>query len=178
VKPCSPMTPVMRISSKAGASLCYTVVRTRGTCDDAIYYVSEGGHFLQLRFCTGWGDTGTALVLSEALDIDVYLYMTPDPRIAARDLPNKFKPLLFRKASHSATKGARQLTIRYHDGHFIYLTRFGECAARFGAVASWEHHFKGSHDVATGMCVIFSFTPLWSVYNTSTSCIYPGTGLY
>jgi hypothetical protein len=49
------------------------------------------------------------------------------------------------------------MTVRYHDGHFIYLTRFGECAARFGATANWEHYFKGSHDVATGMCALFLF---------------------
>jgi hypothetical protein len=126
---------------------------------------------LYLRFCTGWGNTGTPLGLSEALDIDVYLYMTPDPRIAARDLPNKFETLFFRKASHSATKGARQMSVRYHDGHFIYLTRLGECEARFGAVASWEHYFTGSHDVATGMCVIFSFTPLQMHSGEFMQCI-------
>lgn len=100
----------------------------------------------------GWGDTATILVLSEQLDIDVFLYTPPDTRLSTQDLPNKFRPLLFRKSTHKKAADNR-LIIRYHEGHFIYQTRFNDTKTRIGNAAEHEHYLTGTHDVATGRCV-------------------------
>jgi hypothetical protein len=128
------------------------LMRTSGTVQLLFRARGVSLHHCSASSNAGWGDTATVLVLSEALDIDVFLYLTPDPRVASNDLPNKFKPLLFRKSSHS-NASPRKLMIRFHQGHFIYLTRFGEGSVRVGGTASQEHYLTGTHDVATGMCV-------------------------
>jgi hypothetical protein len=101
----------------------------------------------------GWGDTATIMVLSEVLDVDVHLYMPPDVRLSSRNLPNKFRPLLFRRSTH--TKPAvTKMVLRFHQCHFIYMARFKDKGVRrTGVFADHEHYPTGTHDVATGRCV-------------------------
>jgi hypothetical protein len=114
-----------------------------------LYNVRASDHVFT-RLPAGWGDTATILVLSEVLDVDVHLYAPPDTRLASRNLPNKFRPLLFRRSTH--TKPATtKLVLRYHEGHFIYMARFKQ-GARTGVFADHEHYLTGTHDVATGRC--------------------------
>jgi hypothetical protein len=103
-------------------------------------------------FYSGWGDTATVLVLSEQLDIDVFMYTPPDTRLSTQELPNKFRPLIYRKSTHKKA-GPTRMVIRYHESHFIYQKRFQDSTARIGVAADHEHYLTGTHDVATGRCV-------------------------
>jgi hypothetical protein len=90
----------------------------------------------------GWGDTATMIVLSNTLYIDVSL----------RKLPQKFKHLRFRRCKESS---ARKLYLRYIKDHFVvYKPRTAGTKVQPGSAADEEHYLTGSHDVATGGCVI------------------------
>jgi hypothetical protein len=91
-------------------------------------------------------------VLSEALDIDVHLYVAPDTRLS-QQLPNKLRPLLFRKGTHAKSASDRRMYLRFKNSHFIYMSKFGTTTAKTGQFANHDHYLTGTHDVATGMCV-------------------------
>lgn len=117
-------------------------------------------HRCKYPWCTntsvGCGDTATIMVLSEELDIDVFLYTPPDQRLATTDLPKIFRPLLFRRSTHpkAAAPAPNRMVLRYKEGHFICQSKFGDSTERHGQLANHEHYLTGTHDVATGRCVL------------------------
>lgn len=97
----------------------------------------------------GCGDTATILVLSQALDIDVYLFLSPDERLTGSDLHNCCKLLRFRKAGET-NSSARRLCCRIHDSHYTFLEKYKKDGGKMPPAADQEHYLNGTHDVATG----------------------------
>jgi hypothetical protein len=122
-------------------------------------------------FFPGWGDTATVMVLSEVLDIDVHLYVAPDTRLS-QQLPNKFRPLLFRKCTHAKSASDRRMYLRFKNSHFIYVSKFGTTTAKSGQFADHEHYLTGTHDVATGMCVLWALTSIILLFISCLSSIH------
>jgi hypothetical protein len=98
----------------------------------------------------GWGDTATMIVLSHVLYIDTFVWIPPHDDVQLPKLPQKFKPLRFRRGKESS---ARKLYLRFINNHFVvYKPRTAGTKVQPGSAADEEHYLTGSHDVATGGC--------------------------
>jgi hypothetical protein len=108
----------------------------------------------------GWGDTATMIVLSNALYIDTFVWIAPHNDVQLAKLPQRFKPLRFRRGKESS---ARKLYLRFIKDHFVvYKPRSAGTKVQPGSAADEEHYLTGSHDVATGGCVAITITHFMS----------------
>jgi hypothetical protein len=108
--------------------------------------VKQNAHALKLfEFITmyllvvGWGDTATMIVLPHVLYIDTFVWIPPHDDVQLPKLPQKFKPLRFRRGKESST---RNLYLRFINNHFVvYKPRTagtGGCVAN--GAAKWIVH--------------------------------------
>jgi hypothetical protein len=94
---------------------------------------------MNVLFVVGWGDTATMIVLSHALYIDTFVWMAPNNEVQLAKLPQKFKPLRFRRGKESS---ARKLYLRFINEHFVvYKPRTAGTKVQPGSAADEEHYF-------------------------------------